>query len=604
MKKILCLLLCFVTVFAFTACSGEKTPNTPDASAFAINGNDVASYAVAYPDGDADAKAAAELLVELFADCDVELSETSDKLIKIGESKTALAENEYIYEADGANIYINGNGDDAISAAVLLFVYDMFGYDGYNSEAIVKESKQFTSVKKTYADDISGKFSPIEYYVATNGSDDANGTKEAPFATLVGAVNAIGEIAGKTLHPIVVKFAAGEYVFEETVKITAQNSGKIYSPIEFSAEDGAEVLFVGGVKIEAKDVVKVTDTAIIDRIANEEAKDKIYSADLSSYFSKIPDVSNPSIDDYYPVQFFVDGKTQTIARYPNVGETLTVNGWATDMEGDGFPFYYVYMSEEAGQHAVKYWPFEVYEAKTMFAVGFFSSDAYDEGLCVSEIVKEESELRAQYIGQYYFRTFTQIYESINLGQTFYFQNLLEEIDTAGEYYIDVAAKKLYFYSDGNISDDMYVSRLGENMINIASGASDITFKNIDFGYSRAKAINVQGASRVVIDTCDFYCISSNAVSFTSTTNSVINNANISECGRGGIVLTRCGSVANSTDANVTISNCNIGNVNLVKYTGSACISVTNSCGIKLEGNTLDGNGIDTIVENNVKNITK
>ena len=601
MKKIFSILMCAVLLLALVSC-GDTSGNTPDDNSVKINGVALSNYKIEA--ANEDAENASALLFALLTDCGVEFSETAENSIVVGDSKTALAENEYVYEADGKTIYINGNGADACEAAVLLFVYNIAGYDGYNKDAISLTSASLDSVKLTYADNISGKFAPIEYYVSTNGSDDANGSKEAPLASFAGALNAVGKIAGKTLRPITVKFAEGEYVFDETVKITAQNSGKIYSPVEFVAEDGADVTFMGGVKIPASAATKVTDTAIIDRIATPEAKDKIYSIDLSPYFSKIPEVSNQSIDNYYPVQFFVDGKTQTIARYPNVGETFTVNGWATDMEGDGVPFYYVYMPEQAGQHIEKYWPFEVYESKTVFAVGFFSSDAYDEGLSVSEVVKEASELRKDYIGQYYFRTFTQIYESINAGQTFYFHNLLEEIDTAGEYYIDVAAKKLYFYSDGNISDEMYVSRLGENMINITSGSSDISFKNINFAYIRAKAINAQGANNITIDSCDFSCISSNAISFTSTTNSTISNSNISECGRGGIILARCGSVANSTDANITVSNCNIANVNLVKYTGSACVSITNACGVKLANNTLAGNGIDTIIENNVKNITK
>ncbi len=588
-------------LLSLVAC-GDKTPEVTEGSVAEdgakLNGVAFTDYKVEAAND--DAKNAAALLVELLADCGITASETAENSIIVGSSKTTLAENEYVYEADGNTVYVNGNGDGAYEAAVLLFVYDLFGFDGYNADKISVKDAAFTSVKLSYENNIKDKFSPIEIYVATSGDDSASGTKEAPLASMAGAVKLLETLAGKTLCPINVKFGAGEYVFDSSVKITKTTSGKIYSPIEFSAEDGADVSFVGGAKIPASAAAKVTDSAILDRIANADAKDKIYVVDLSDYFDSIPKVSNQSIDDYYPALFYVDGIAQTIARYPNEGSSIEVTAWATDMEGDGFPFYFIYMSEEVGKHAETAWSQLAYE--TVFATGFFSSDDYDEGFSIYEVAKETSEMRKEHEGKYYFRTYTQIYDKITEGQSFYFHNLLEEIDVAGEYFIDTVAKKLYLYSDGNISDDMYVSNLGDTMINIASGPSVITIKGIDMGYTRAKAINVQGSKRIVIEDCNFNAISANAISVTSTTNSEIKNVTVSECGRGGIVLTRCGSVSNGTDANVTISGCTVKDVNLVKYTGSACISMTNSCGITLVNNTLEC--VNTIIEDNVKNITK
>ncbi len=602
MKKLLCFILCAIMLFALVACGGEKTPEVTDGAqsgdgSAKLNGVAITEYKIEAAND--DAKNAAALLSELLADCGITLTETAENTIIVGDSKTTLSDNEYVYEADGKTVYVNGNGADAYEAAVLLFVYDILGYDGYNADEVKLENVELTSVKHTYADSIEGKFAPIEIYVATNGNDSAAGTKEAPLATLSGAVNVLESIAGKTLHPIAIKLGAGEYMVDKTVKLTKINSGKLYSPVEFSAEDGADVKLVGGVKLSASEAVKVTDAAILDRIANAEAKDNIYVIDLSPYFSSIDEVSNQSIDDYYPVQLYVDGKAQTIARYPNDG-SIEITAWATDMEGDGFPFYFIYMTDEAGKHAETYWSQLTYEHA--FATGFFSSDSYDEGLSIYEVALETSETRKENIGKYYFRTYTQIYDKITVGQNFYFHNLLEEIDVSGEYYIDTVAKKLYFYSDGNISDDMYVSKLGETMINIASGASDITFKGIDIGYTRGKAINAQGAKRIVIEDCSISGISSNAISLTSTTDSVVKNVSILDCGRGGIVLTRCGSVTSGTNANITISGCTVKNVNLVKHTGSACLSLTNTCGITLSDNTFDCTL--TILEDNVKNITK
>ena len=147
-------------LFALVAC-GEKTPEVTEGTVASDDGsvklNGVAFTSYKIEAANDDAKNAAALLTELLADCGIAVSETAENSIIVGSSNTTLAENEYVYEADGNTVYVNGNGDGAYEAAVLLFVYDLFGFDGYNADKISVNDATLTSVKISYENNIKDK---------------------------------------------------------------------------------------------------------------------------------------------------------------------------------------------------------------------------------------------------------------------------------------------------------------------------------------------------------------------------------------------------------------------------------------------------------------
>ena len=67
-----------------------------------------------------------------------------------------------------------------------------------------------------------------------------------------------------------------------------------------------------------------------------------------------------------------------------------------------------------------------------------------------------------------------------------YENIFEELDQPGEYYIDRNTKMLYLYpKEGfNENSDIWLSQLSENLIS-GTNVSNVTFKNLKMESSRA-----------------------------------------------------------------------------------------------------------------------
>lgn len=88
-----------------------------------------------------------------------------------------------------------------------------------------------------------------EIYVSTAGSDNAQGTKEAPFNTIAKAQEYIRTISEEMQGDIVVNVAKGTYFLEDPLFFTTEDSGKNGYRVIYKGEDMPVIS--GGVKIGA-----------------------------------------------------------------------------------------------------------------------------------------------------------------------------------------------------------------------------------------------------------------------------------------------------------------------------------------------------------------
>lgn len=88
----------------------------------------------------------------------------------------------------------------------------------------------------------------VEFYVAPDGSDEAPGTRERPFATLGRARDALREVraAGSVQGPATVFVRAGTYALSEPLGLDARDSGTEAAPTVFRAFPGERPVLTGG----------------------------------------------------------------------------------------------------------------------------------------------------------------------------------------------------------------------------------------------------------------------------------------------------------------------------------------------------------------------
>lgn len=90
--------------------------------------------------------------------------------------------------------------------------------------------------------------------------------------------------------------------------------------------------------------------------------------------------------------------------------------------------------------------------------------------------------------------------SVKAGQRYYYYNVLEELDSPGEWYLDRATGKLYLYPPSDLSGaSVQLSLLADPMA-VLNGCSNVTFANLMFEGSRGDGIVItDGTSNTVAD---------------------------------------------------------------------------------------------------------
>lgn len=157
-------------------------------------------------------------------------------------------------------------------------------------------------------------------YVSARGRKQAKGTMDDPFS---GIQQASDSLAGKTGpdRPGIVFIREGIYRLQESIKITGANSY-----ITYAAYGKEKVEITGAVTLNNENFKKLSEVGGIrysskSRIP-DSVKDRIYVYDLKAAGIPAGEIKKNGFN--WPQQSFqpelvVNGKTQTLARYPNEG---------------------------------------------------------------------------------------------------------------------------------------------------------------------------------------------------------------------------------------------------------------------------------------------
>lgn len=312
-------------------------------------------------------------------------------------------------------------------------------------------------------------------FVSPNGSDNGNGSESAPYLTLTAARDAARNLKGE--KSVVIK--DGRYFFTDTLELDERDDG-----ISFVAENKGKVFFDGGV--------------ILDNSKIKKYKDNILTIDLSDLGIELHELGNRGFRRAYvnaPNELFINGKAQSIARYPKKGIIYYEDG--DIIESGSKPKDEDYECKPAivkirDSHIEKWG-----EAKHAYLAGYPNSAWADECVKIAKIdTKEKTVTTAQpHLFGYHFTHHSG----------YYIVNLLEELTDEGEYYIDIDDKKLYFIPEKGVdikNATIQISALDKVMIAIEN-ASSVVFDGITVENTRNIGIYIEGGEGCVIRNCTF-----------------------------------------------------------------------------------------------------
>ncbi len=385
-----------------------------------------------------------------------------------------------------------------------------------------------------------------DLYVAPDGSDENDGSKDAPFATIEKARDTVRGMdkTGKTGITVAVK--AGEYRVS-SLEFTAEDSGTEECPVAYRAYGDGEVILNGGITIKPDSFTKVTDEAMLARLSGD-AKQAVVCADLKEYgltaddWGKLYAIGSYNTAAKYDgdwtgdlyCELFINDKRQVLARYPDTGYLYTEKVLETGLgrESDGA------LTAVENWDEIRNPASDVYEIgkdladriaswKTLDDVwmfGFWKYDWADASSPIGDFDAEKRILSPKFVSTY----------GTKVDAPYYFYNVFEELTAPGEWYLDRENGIVYVYPDGGITTATVDLSITLKPIIQVENADHITFDGFTIKGTRGDAIIISGSGNTV-ENCLIKNIAGNAIVVNGYDNLVYANE-ITRTGKGGISL--------------------------------------------------------------------
>ncbi len=343
-----------------------------------------------------------------------------------------------------------------------------------------------------------------EIYVAPDGKDDNSGSKDAPLASFTAARDMVRTLKAEdklTEKGITVYFREGTYPVNSTLELSAQDSGTADMPVTYKAYKDEAVIFSAGKALNAEDFKPVEDPAVLSRIIDEKAKDKILQINLKEQgitnYGELKQHGFSIAILPAPMELFVNKEPQILSRYPNEGKVPVaevIKECTKAIRGD--------FSYEPGiigydYDRPQYWQ----EPDKVWLWGYFLAGFADDNLGVAKIDTANKAIHLKHAHMFGMTKTDTTQEWGGKIVGYYAYNILEEIDMPGEYYIDRDHGILYYYpEEGFENAEISVSVL-EGPILAVENTHNILFENITFECGKGIGVYLEAGSNVKFAGC-------------------------------------------------------------------------------------------------------
>ena len=345
-----------------------------------------------------------------------------------------------------------------------------------------------------YTPVISHAASPVTIHVAGSGSDTNSGTSvEKAVKTISAAISKVSTYQQAFKNtPINIEIHGGEYNLDNSISMSI--TGTQIAPVTIMASEGTEVIIKGSKELDSADFKAVTDGDVISKLPS--GGENVYSMDISGYFADMEEMKNGGSGSRYPdyYRLIKNDNTQTLSRYPNEGYIKVADSDVVDKDN---------LIIKIPQEKAQLW---AGVTDSISIHGFISANWGYSRSYIESVDSANSQMKISEVGH------VSNDSGIIDEATYFVQNLIEELDCDGEYYIDRENKILYYYSEEQISeaDSFELTSFNKPLFEV-NNSSFVNFKGITFKNTRANGINVLNGNNITVDGCDFYNIGQTAV---------------------------------------------------------------------------------------------
>jgi hypothetical protein len=385
---------------------------------------------------------------------------------------------------------------------------------------------------------------PAKIFVAKEGRDSNPGTESLPLASLTVALERARSSRGARKPQIVV--GAGTYEVPEGLAMTAADSGAAGQPLVVEGAAGEKVVLTNSRHVPAQAFKPVTDPATLKRI-DPAVRGRIVELDLRAmgltHSKKYPDYFT---DNGGLFELYCNDRRMPISRYPNDGymqmKRALVNGGGQEQAGDWKTFYDAGAKEsekprpgvfEYRDERTSRWAAEV--GRGVWLKGYWRVPWEDPAVRIASIDTEKKTITLAApvpggIGNKYARP------EGNGKENYILINLLEEIDSPGEWAVDFEEQKLYFYPP--VALEGAEIRIADNAAPVIAlrGASFVELRSLQVSCAFGDGILIEGGQQSRVLGCTVRNVGSYGLRFAGGTKHEALSNDIYATGAGGIWL--------------------------------------------------------------------
>lgn len=377
---------------------------------------------------------------------------------------------------------------------------------------------------------ISPTFSPADktFWVAPEGSDTASGSELEPLKTFPEAVRRV-ELHRQQFpqESITVFFQKGVYPMEKPILVTGWKASS-EKPIRFVSVEQDGAVLDGGQEISGWEKLA---TSRFWQEASPEWKQRIRPESLSQiWMARTVDLAIPTWGDPTELgkrmEFFGNGKPQTLARWPNdgfvqsgkaLGETRKKT-WNGEGSEEGI---FEYLEETPSR-----WTTE----PDVRLFGYWFWDWAEGYASVEKIEPTEKKITLKKPFHNY---------GYKNGFRYYATNLLCELDAPGEYFLDAEKGVILWIPPEGTNLDETVTTLSvldaKYMLSLAE-CEHVYLEGFHFRYGRDTAVLIQKGNHCVVIRCQVENFGRDAIHIYGGTENGVWNCEMRSLGAGGVTL--------------------------------------------------------------------
>ncbi|MGA7306611.1 MAG: right-handed parallel beta-helix repeat-containing protein [Rhodothermales bacterium] len=336
---------------------------------------------------------------------------------------------------------------------------------------------------------------PIEFYVAPSGSDAGSGSQSDPFATLVKARDAAREQrVGTEGLGATIWIRGGIYSLDSTFVLNERDSGTSEAPVVFRSWGDEEVRLIGGVELPASSASPVTDVSILDQFESPETKQHVVVFDLPSLgitnYGQLKKHGHGLPVVPAPLELFFNHEAMTLARYPNEGSMKigkVIDPGSVPRFGDASNRGGIF---EYTDPRHKRWV----GLDSVWFQGTFMWGYADDMIRVASIDTTSKQVKLSTPHMYGIGTGAPYRQYVAL-------NILSELDSPGEWYLDRDSGKLYFWPPAPLENsEVFVSMMEKPLVELMN-ASFVTLRDVTVEFGRGMGIYMEGGEHDMIAGC-------------------------------------------------------------------------------------------------------